>query len=81
MKGARRTAGLAALLLALLGLEGMGWLAGEAHHGGFWNSIPLWDLGFGFAGAAALWLITKRVMGPLLSRPESWYRRRRRENS
>ena len=69
----RRAAGLAAMLAALVALEAAGWLAGEEHHGGFWNTIPLWDLGFGFGGAFALWLAAKRLLGPLLSRPEAWY--------
>lgn len=63
------------LLLVLLGGDAAVLLGGVEHHGGFWNALPLWDLAWGFAGAAGLWLLTKRVLGPLLLRPESWYRK------
>ena len=81
MSRRRTAAALAAVAVVLVGLEAAGWLAGEEHHGGVWNSIPLFDLAFGFGGAAALWLLAKRLMGPLLSRRESWSDNRRGDPS
>lgn len=60
---------------ALLGvvLEALGLAAGEEHHGGFWNHIPLWDFAFGFVGAAVLGLVARGLLKPLLARSEDWY--------
>lgn len=57
------------ILLALL--EAVAFLVAHEHHGGFWNAIPMWDLAFGFGGAAVLYFAAKRAVGPLLSRPEA----------
>lgn len=56
-----------------VGLEALGLLAGEEHHGGFWNSVPLWDLGSGFVGAALLALVAKGSLKPRLARGEDYY--------
>ncbi len=58
-------------------LEAAAFLIAHEHHGGFWNAIPMWDLVFGFGGAAVLYLAAKRALGPLLSRPEAPMRRSR----
>lgn len=57
----------------LVGLDLLGLFTGAEHHGGFWNSIPLWDAGFGFAGGALLVFAAKLLVKPLLHRPEDYY--------
>ena len=66
----RVAAGLAGFAAIGVGLEIIGLIAGDEHHGGFWNFIPLWDLGFGFVGAAFLGLIAKGALKPRLARDE-----------
>ena len=72
----RRVVALLAGFAALgVGLEALGLMAGEEHHGGFWNSVPLWDLGFGFIGAAILGLVARGALKPRLARRETYYDR------
>lgn len=67
--------GIAAFLgLALVGLDGIALFSGAEPHGGFWNGVPLWDLGFGFLGAFLLFTGARRLVKPLLNRPEDYYR-------
>ena len=72
----RKPVGLAilgAFLAALVGLDVLGFLSGAEHHGGFWNSVPLGDLVLGMAGAQVLVWFARRILKPLLSRPEHYY--------
>jgi len=45
----------------------------KEHHGGFWNAVPFADLVLGIAGGYVLFFLAKRVMKPLLLRPEDHY--------
>ncbi len=74
----RLLAGIAAgtlVAVTLLGLEVLSFLGSPSHHGGPWNEWPLWDLVWGFAGAAALVGLGIRILKPALSRPENHYHR------
>lgn len=69
-------AGAGAVLAALIGLDVLSFLSGAEHHGGFWNSLPMGDLGLGAAGAGLLTWFALRVLKRFLSRPENHYRER-----
>ena len=68
----------AAVVAALVGLDVLAFLSGTEHHGGFWNSVPLGDLGLGAAGAGLLTWFALRVLKRFLSRPEDHYGERPR---
>lgn len=69
----RASAALALVVVVLAGLDGLAFLSGTEHHGGFWNSVPLGDLALGALGAALLAWFARRILKRLLSRPESYY--------
>lgn len=69
-------AGASAVAAALVGLDALSFLSGAEHHGGFWNSVPLGDLGLGAAGAGLLTWFAVRVLKRFLARPEDHYRER-----
>lgn len=53
-----------------IGFEAAGLLADKEHYGGFWNGVPLWDLGFGAVGGAVLALVAKGLLKPRIARSE-----------
>ena len=69
----RAAAALGLVVVVLAGLDGLAFLSGAEHHGGFWNSVPLGDVALGALGAGLLAWFARRVLKPLLSRPESYY--------
>lgn len=69
----RTAAGLGVVIAVLAALDGLGFLSGAEHHGGFWNSVPLGDLALGVLGAGVLVWFSKRILKRLVSRPESYY--------
>ncbi len=56
-----------------VGFEVAGLLAAKAHYGGFWNSVPLWDLAFGIVGGGLLAFVARGVLKPRLARAEDHY--------
>jgi len=69
----RTAAGLGIVVAALTAFDVLGFGSGAEHHGGIWNSVPLGDLALGALGAGVLVWFAKRILKPLLSRPEGYY--------